>query len=366
VKEVIDKLLLGEKPSVEELAYILQASKNESVTIFDTAYRTKLENVGSKVYLRGIIEVSNICRKNCYYCGIRLSNSKIERYTVSEKEVLDAAMFAYENNLGSIVLQSGENTNEKYIKWIEQLIRKIKELSNNQLGITLSLGEQTEETYIRWKEAGAHRYLLRIETSNPDLYKKIHPNNNIHSFENRLNCLYLLKKCNYQVGTGVMIGLPFQSRFDLANDLLFFNELEIDMCGMGPYIEHSNTPLIDYKDLLFSQEERLDLALKMIALLRLMMKDINIAATTALQVVDPYGREKAIMAGANVYMPNITPQKYRGKYFLYENKPCVDDDWHNYISALERRLTEIGHKIGYNEWGDSKHFIRRIKNSDSI
>ncbi|MEI6143062.1 MAG: radical SAM protein, partial [Mariniphaga sp.] len=256
-------------------------------------------------------------------------------------------------------LQSGENGSPAFADRIENLIRQIKQLSNNRLGITLSVGEQSENVYRRWFSAGAHRYLLRIETSNPLLYKKIHPDNQLHNFENRMNCLHLLREVGYQVGTGVMIGLPFQTSADLANDLLFFQKFGIDMVGMGPYIEHSQTPLFKFRNQLLPLKGRFELSLKMIAVLRILMKDINIAAATALQAIDPLGREKGIKVGANIIMPNITPGFYRNDYSLYENKPCVDAEPAQCVGCLDARIALADGEIGYGEWGDSLHFKRR-------
>ena len=195
---------------------------------------------------------------------------------MTDEEIIHAAMFAYENNYGSIALQSGELENPNVTDRIEKLVREIKRLSDGKLGITLSVGEQTPDVYKRWFEAGAHRYLLRIETSNESLYRKIHPNNEAHDFNRRIACLKNLQNIGYQTGTGVMIGLPFQTIDDLAGDLLFMNDFDIDMCGMGPYIEHADTPLIKVSDNLLSLHQRFDLTLKMIAIIRIIMKNINI------------------------------------------------------------------------------------------
>ncbi len=194
-----------------------------------------------------MIEFSNVCSKDCFYCGIRKSNSEVIRYTISDKEIFDACRFAWDNGFGSVVLQSGELSTPTFVKRVDHLLKEIKKLSNNELGITLSCGEQSKETYRRWFESGAHRYLLRIEASNRELYYKIHPNDKKHNFEQRLESLSFLKETGYQVGSGVMIGLPFQTIEDLADDLLFFKKIDIDMCGMGPYIEHENTPLVEFK-----------------------------------------------------------------------------------------------------------------------
>ncbi|VAW25229.1 [FeFe]-hydrogenase maturation protein HydE, partial [hydrothermal vent metagenome] len=258
-----------------------------------------------------------------------------------------------------VVLQSGELSSPAFTKRVASLLKQIKKLSDNELGITLSCGEQTRETYALWRESGAHRYLLRIESSDPGLYYKIHPQDERHSFEKRLEALSLLRETGYQVGTGVMIGLPFQTMESLVNDLIFFREQDIDMCGMGPYIEHEDTPLYKYRGELMPRQERFDLTLNMIASLRLLMPDINMVAATALQAIDPAGREKALAVGANVIMPNLTPCEYRKEYQLYEDKPCLDEDAELCRNCMEARIELAGSEIGYGEWGDSKHYFTR-------
>lgn len=343
-----------------ELVRLLLAEGEERQQLFQRAQTVKLEVVGNKVYFRGLIEFSNICSKDCLYCGIRKSNEKVIRYEATDNEILDACRFAWQNRFGSVVLQSGELSSQSFIRRVDRLLRKIKEVSNYELGITLSCGEQTLETYKQWRESGAHRYLLRIESSNPELYRKIHPDNDFHNFEHRLLALADLKTAGFQVGTGVMIGLPFQSVEDLGNDLLFLKKLDVDMVGMGPYIEHENTPLYSFRRELKTKAERFDLSLKMIASLRLLMPDINIAAATALQAIDPSGREKALTVGANIMMPNLTPCEYRKEYQLYEDKPCLDEDAELCRNCLEARVELAGCEIGYGEWGDSKHFLKSL------
>ena len=355
----IDEILKKETFSKDELVILLQTNPDDRQKIFEKAAETKEKYVGRRVYYRGLIEFSNICAKDCLYCGIRRSNKNVERYNLSDEEILDAVRFSYENKYGSVVLQSGELSSPAFTERITSLLKRIKQLSSNELGITISLGEETEETYQQWYEAGAHRYLLRIESSNPELYYKIHPKDDTHDFTTRLNCLKTLQKLGYQTGTGVMIGLPFQTCEDLAGDLMFMQEFDIDMCGMGPYIEHPDTPLLDYKGQLMTREDRFYLTLKMIALLRITMKDINIAAATALQAIDPMGREKAVMVGANVIMPNVTPGMYRNYYKLYDDKPCMDDVAEDCKNCLEARIHITGDEIGYGEWGDSKHYFKR-------
>ncbi len=345
------------------LIQLLELEGEGQRLLWEKAGKVRDEVVGKKVFFRGLVEFSNICSKDCLYCGIRKSNEKVVRYNATDEEILAACRFAWENRFASVVLQSGELSSPIFVKRVDNLLKKIKQLSNNELGITLSCGEQTRETYRRWFESGAHRYLLRIEASNPELYYKIHLDTPSHSFEKRLESLRYLKETGYQVGTGGMIGLPFQTMEDLANDLLFFKEIDIDMCGMGPYIEHEDTPLFQYRHLLKNKEERFELALNMIAVLRLLMPDINIAAATALQAIDPNGREKALAVGANVIMPNLTPCDYRKDYLLYEDKPCLDEDADLCRNCLEARIELAGSEIGFDEWGDSKHFVRRKNQS---
>jgi len=355
VKEVLER----EKMEREDLILLLNAEGEDKQLLFKRATEVKLKEIGNKVHFRGLVEFSNICGKDCYYCGIRKSNHEAQRYNVTDEQILDAARFAHANNYGSFVMQAGELESPAFTTRIENLLREIKKLSDGKLGITLSLGEQTREVYERWFAAGAHRYLLRIETSTPELYQKYHPKDNLHDFQKRLDCLYTLKLIGYQTGTGVMIGLPFQDVGHLAKDLLFMRNFDVDMVGMGPYIEHQDTPLFQYRDQLMPIQERFDLALKMIAILRITMKDINIAAATALQAIDPLGREKAVKVGANIIMPNITPGKYRNDYALYENKPCVDEEPEECLNCLDVRIQLADGEIGYGEWGDSKHFQRR-------
>ncbi len=348
-----------ENPGKEELAAMITATGENRKLLFKKSAEVKDEYVGKKVHFRGLVEFSNICSKDCYYCGIRKSNKAVARYNLSDENILEAARFAFENNYGSLVLQGGELASPAFTDRIENLLEKIKELSGGSLGITLSLGEQTRETYERWMNAGAHRYLLRIESSNRDLYRKIHPDNELHDFDIRYKCLRDLQELGYQTGTGVMIGLPFQTTEHLVEDLLFMKEFDVDMVGMGPYIEHHETPLCKFRSELLPIQERFDLALNMIATLRILMKDINIAAATALQAIDPLGREKAIRVGANIIMPNVTPGLFRNDYALYENKPCTDEDPEQCMNCMDVRIQLADGEIGHGEWGDSRHYQKR-------
>jgi biotin synthase len=339
----------------EVLAILSETDPQAIEKILKEAYDVKVENIGSKVYLRGLIELSNICIKNCLYCGIRKDNDHVHRYELSDKQVLEAAQFAWEAGYGSLVLQAGERVSSEYVGKVTRLVREIKEISEGKLGISLSLGEQSRDVYREWFDAGAHRYLLRIESSNPELYSKIHPANNLHSWERRVQALKDLKEIGYQTGTGVMIGLPYQTLEDLADDLMFIKSMGIHMVGMGPYLTHSETPMGS----LGITTTDLSLTLKMVAALRLLLPKINIAATTAMQVVDPEGREKAVLAGANIIMPNMTITEVRESYQIYENKPGIKDDAAISKTKLEMNLEKNGIEIGWGEWGDSRAFVRK-------
>ena len=363
MERTIKEILVQDTFSRENIITLLESKGEDRTFLFKKSAEIKEKYIGNKVWFRGLIEFSNICSKDCLYCGIRKGNTNLTRYNLSDDEILAAADFAYVNRYGSIALQSGELESPFVTGRIENLLYKIKELSDGKLGVTLSVGEQEPSVYKRWFDAGAHRYLLRVESTNQVLYNKIHPNDSKHDFKRRLNCLQNLQDIGYQTGTGVMIGLPFRTMDDLAGDLLFMKNFNIDMCGMGPYIEHADTPLIENSENLMPLKERFDLTLKMIAIIRIMMRDINIVAATALQAIDPIGREKAVKIGANILMPNITPGKYRDSYKLYDNKPCTDDSAEDCQSCLEARISLADAEVIYGEWGDSKHFRERTKNN---
>lgn len=332
---------------------LLSLRGEQAAALRQEARKIRLRELSNKVYLRGLIEFSNICAKDCLYCGIRKSNACVNRYTLSPEEVLQAADFAYKEGFGSIVLQSGERRDEAFTDLIEQLVRLIMRQSDGKLGITLSLGEQSEDTYRRWHDAGAIRYLLRIETSDPALYARLHPAG--HSFEERLDCLRRLRETGYYVGSGIMIGLPFQSTKQVARDLLFLKNLGVDMVGMGPYLEHKQTPLWEQRHLLPSKEERYELNLNALAVLRLLMPHINIAATTAMGTLHPDGRRDALYTAANVLMPNITPTTHRKDYILYENKICINDAAQDSFRNIVKVIQEAECSLGLFEQGNPLH-----------
>jgi len=348
----------------EDLFNLLTLNSQDDINLLkEKSYATMKKYCGEKVYLRGLIEFSNICINDCFYCGIRKSNQNLNRYMLSREEIIESAIWCAENGFGSVVLQSGERNDENFIDFVVNIVSEIKkntisERLPNGLGITLCIGEQDFNSYKRLFDAGAHRYLLRIETTKEDLFYQIHPRE--QNFQKRLECLYMLKDIGYQVGTGIMIGLPNQTTQDLVNDIIFFKKMDIDMVGMGPYLVHKDTPMahlkIEYEDL---KNVNYLLSLKMIAVTRLFLKDVNIASTTALQAMKPFGREAGLSFGANVFMPLITPQRYRSDYQLYDGKPCIDDSAEECLDCSVARINSFGREIGYDEWGDSRHFSKK-------
>ena len=318
------------------------------------AVETTLAYCGRGVAYRGIIEFSNICRCDCHYCGIRRSNAAVSRYQLTREEILNQAQWCADQGFGSVVLQSGERRDAAFVAFVADTVRAIKRATRSTqlpegLGITLCVGEQDREAYARFFDAGAHRYLLRIETSSPELFARWHPAD--QPFETRLHCLKMLRAIGFQVGTGVMIGAPWQTPADIAADVLFFRDQAVDMIGMGPYIPHHAAPLAAVE--VASPVERLWLAMLTIAVVRLLLRDVNIAATTALQALAPLGREMGLSFGANVIMPRAASPRIRDRYTLYDGKSFVDETDPAFQQALAARIRGMGRRIVKNAWGDS-------------
>lgn len=347
--------------SPERLAALLETTDPRAIeSIRSHAEEITLKTLGNRVFYRGLIEFSNICSLDCLYCGIRRGNKKQKRYTAGLDQITDAASWCAAAGYGSVVLQSGERSDPEFVDFVEEAVGRIRTLTVSSalprgLGITLCVGEQTRETYRRFREAGAHRYLLRIETTNPGLFRRIHPAG--QNLESRLECLRILREEGFAVGTGVMIGLPGQTAGMLAEDLLFYRENDFDMFGMGPFIPHPDTPM-GFEPVL-PDRERVRLSLLMIALTRILTVDTNIAATTALQALDPKGRETALSFGANVLMPSLTPAEYRADYLLYQGKPCIDEGREDCLACLRKRVEASGRVVALNEWGDPVHYTAR-------
>jgi biotin synthase len=335
---------------------LLASAGEAQAALFLRADAVRRESVGSNVYFRGIIEFSNACEKDCHYCGIRRSNCKVNRYRMSFEEIAEGLAFVNRSGFASVVLQSGELTSRPAIEFLLKVVRHARQ-EYPDMGITLSCGELSYEVLKRLREAGADRYLLRIESSVPALYRTLHPAN--HSWTNRVAVLKNLKRLGYQVGCGNMVGLPGQTLDDLVSDLRFFQEMDFDMFGLGPYVIHEDTPLATPETVLWWNENREEIfqkTLRFISVLRLLMPTCNIAAATALDVFTKEGRVRALEVGANVLMPSITPQKYREDYLLYQDKPCVDG--HAFICAgcVIKKVESAGLKAAVGERGDSLHW----------
>ena len=359
IASLLQRSLNGELLSRAELAALLAADTPEEMAeLRAAAYEVKRRTVGTRVYLRGLIELSNRCTRDCLYCGIRRSNREVERFELSLEEITAAAALAADFGYGSVVLQSGERRDTKFTDFIARAVEAVRALPGI-VGLTLSCGEQSSEVYRRWRNAGATRYLLRIESSNPELFAAIHPPNT--DYHARVEALYRLRECDFQVGTGVMIGLPDQSCDDLAGDIEFFRKLDIDMIGMGPWLPHHAAPLRDRgPETPERARRRLELSLRMIAATRLQLRDVNIASTTALQAIDQeHGRELGLLFGANVVMPNTGGVEHRKDYTLYDNKPSLDENAVETRDALERSIGAVGETIAYHQDGTPLHYLKR-------
>jgi len=339
----------------------LRAEGKKRQELFALARRIKEEVFGKKIWFRGIIEFSNICKNNCYYCGIRKGNKKLERFKMSFKEILDCLKFINKANYGSVVYQSGELISENFKNYLLELV-EITRKKYPKLGLTVSCGEQDFDFLKQLKQAGANRYLLRIETANPKLYAKLHPKE--MSWRNRFRCLKDLQKLNYQVGAGIMTGLPGQTAEDLINDLKFLAGNKFDMFGIGPYVIHKDTPLGKNREVQrWWRENKIknfNICLNFLAILRILLPKVNIAAATACDVFDPLGRIKVLQSAGNVIMPSVTPRAYRDKYLLYENKPCLDETADKCQVCLTGKIKQAELKPIFGEPGDSPFYHQRI------
>lgn len=326
---IIEKAFNNKTLDKRDIIKLLES--NDSL-IFESADKIREKYKGKYVHLRGLIEFTNICKQNCLYCGLRRDNKEIDRYRLSSDDIYNCTLMAKKLGFKTIVLQGGEDSFFDTDKLCNLLI-KLKQLD---LAITLSIGERTYDEYKAFKSSGADRYLLRIETTDKNLYKSLHPD---MSFDNRMECLYNLKSLGYETGTGIMAGLPNQTIESIADDILFFKELNADMVGVGPFIANPNTPLAN------ESSNNFDIALKVTAITRLIMPDINIPATTAMETLNPNGRIIALQSGANVVMPNVTSVEYRKKYELYPGKICVNDEADKCFNCISAKIKSIGREI---------------------
>lgn len=315
------------------VACLKEQDKDKNLALYKKADDVRKKYMGDAVHLRGIIEFSNYCRQDCLYCGLRKSNLKVKHYRMEVAEIIETAKKAVTLGITTVVLQGGEDS---YYS-VDDICHVVREIKKMNLAITLSMGERTFKDYKKFKEAGADRYLLRFETSDDDLYEEIRPG---RKFETRLQCLKDLKTLGYQVGSGIMVGIPGQTHEIVAKDILLFKELDLDMIGIGPFLPHPDTPLAKNKS------TGLEAVLKVVALTRIITKNAHIPATTAVGTIDPEGRQQALRAGANIIMPNLTSTKYREFYEIYPDKICIDEDATKCRACVERMITAQGRTIG--------------------
>lgn len=334
MKDIIDELYTNHILSRDGLIKLLEDS-SQDMYLARLARKTADDIYGKDIYIRGLIEFTNYCKNDCYYCGIRRSNNKANRYRLSKEQIIDCANKGYDLGFRTVVLQGGE---EGFFtaKDMEYLIVKIKKC-HPDMAITLSVGERDKDIYRLWREAGADRYLLRHETHNQAHYGQLHPKE--LSIESRIECLYMLKELGYQVGAGFMVGSPYQTIEHIVEDLLFIKEFEPEMVGIGPFIAHKDTPFAHMENGSYK------MTLKLLSIIRLLLPNVLLPATTALGTINPRGREEGILAGANVVMPNLSPVDVRIKYSLYDNKICTGEEAAECIACLKNRVNSVGYNI---------------------
>lgn len=320
----------------DEYEYLINNFDDESAQLLaEKAVRARKTVYGRDIYIRGLIEISNYCKNDCLYCGIRRSNTSCERYRLTREEILECCSEGYKLGLRTFVMQGGED-NRFGNEFICSLVKEIKALYPD-CAVTLSLGEKSFSSYKKLREAGTDRYLLRHETADKEHYKKLHPEN--MSFEKRMECLESLKKTGFQTGCGFMVGSPFQTSLTLAKDLKFIEEFKPEMCGIGPFIPHNATPFKEHV------AGSVELTCYLLSIIRLIQPEILLPSTTALATLLPDGHERGIQAGANVIMPNLSPSSVRKKYELYNNKKSFGDEAAQSIEILKSKMNAVGYRI---------------------
>ncbi len=334
MNNIIDKLAETKNLSDEELSLLIETSIPLDY-LFTVADNIRKKTYNNHIYIRGLIEITNYCKNNCYYCGIRCSNSKVKRFRLTKEQILDCCDAGYKYGFRTFVLQGGED-----IYYTDDIICNIVSTIKKRYpdcAVTLSLGEKGISSYKAFYEAGADRYLLRHETACAEHYKLLHPHS--MSLENRKECLFNLKRIGYQTGSGFMVGSPYQTTAHIISDLRFLQELKPEMIGIGPYITHKDTPFRDMP------RGSIGLTLRLIAILRLMFPSALIPATTALGSISPVGRELGIKAGANVVMPNLSPTDTRILYEIYDNKLCSGEEAGESLDSLKKKMQSIGYEV---------------------
>ena len=336
MKQLADRLIAVHRLSAEEYEKLITGRDEELAEYLAKAAVAEQKRIyGNEIFVRGLLEISNICKNDCIYCGIRRSNRNCERYRLTEEEILACADEGYRLGLRTIVMQGGEDMHFSD-DVLCGIVRRIKEL-HPDCAVTLSMGERSRESYAKLREAGADRYLLRHETADPEHYKKLHPAE--MSYENRMRCLRDLKELGYQTGCGFMVGSPYQTAANLAADIAFVESFKPEMCGIGPFIPHHDTP--------FAKEPAgsVELTCFLLSVIRLVHPHVLLPATTALGTMHPQGRELGILAGANVLMPNLSPVGVRKKYELYDNKICTGEESAQCLRCLATRVEAIGYRL---------------------
>ncbi len=347
MKDIIDRLVKERDLTDEEFEKLILCEDKEAIEYLASKAREVRESIyGKEVYLRGLIEFTNYCKNDCLYCGIRRSNKNAERYRLTEEQILNCCEVGYKLGFRTFVLQGGEDA---YFS-DEVLIPLIKEIKEKypDCALTLSVGEREKDSYQKLFDAGADRYLLRHETADKEHYESLHPAE--LSFDHRMKCLWDLKEIGFQVGCGMMIGSPNQTVKHLIKDLRFLQEFKPEMVGIGPFIPHHDTPFAD------RETGSVDITLKLLSIIRIMLPEVLLPATTALGTADGLGREKGILAGANVVMPNLSPTDVRGKYLLYDNKICTGDEAAECIRCMTLRVQKVGYEV-VQKRGDHIRFI---------
>lgn len=334
MEQLIETLRTQRDLSDEELTALITRESDDK-NLFAAADAVRLEHYGTDVFLRGLIEFTNVCQNDCYYCGIRKSNAQAQRYRLTQEQILHSCENGYRMGFRTFVLQGGEDPRNTDA-WVCSMVDKIK-TAHPDCAVTLSIGEQSRASYQAYFDAGADRYLLRHETASDAHYRRLHPEE--MSLANRKRCLFDLKDIGYQVGAGFMVGSPWQTSKELVADLRFLQELQPDMIGIGPFIPHHETPFAD------KQSGTLELTLRMLSILRLLFPYVLLPATTALGTISPIGRELGLKAGANVMMPNLTPTDARKHYDLYDNKICMDEEAAKCRLCQEGRVRSVGYQI---------------------
>jgi biotin synthase len=344
--DTLAKAQAQEELNKDDLKVLLSADGEEASLLFKHADAVREKYLGKEVHLRGIIELTNYCKQNCHYCGLRRGNEQLSRYRLTYREILTTAEQAVALGYKTLVLQGGEDS---YFS-ARDIYELVKEIKKMDVAVTLSLGEHDFDTYKLWREAGSDRYLIKHETADPHLYEHLRPGKRL---KQRLQCQSWLKELGYELGSGCMVGLPGQTLDTLAEDLLLLKKMDVDMAGIGPFIPHPQTPLAS------AQQGTLEMTLKMVALARIIMPLVHLPATTALGTIHPEGREKALQAGANVVMPNVSPSEYRALYQIYPNKICIRDEPVHCRSCITGKIKALGRVVSTTHGHSPKGGITR-------